>query len=314
MLDCWANTGRLGPWAMAVAFAVMVGLSGRAVAAEWADFPPTSFKIYSQEGGGLLGTSRYFVEHLGPGEYRLHGNNHYLNGQYDIELDTLVIDPGERVPRLKSFSHVFYKPDGTILVAGHAEIKSGGEAVCVANEQGKEVRYAQQFDFPPDTYAGAAVLIPIIHALRKGVTAPFEMHFFDCTPKPRIVTIQATPTSAGTGWLHYPEGQGHLIEVQIKPDLGWLDLLAAPFLPVTHSWFNPAEGFTYVGGGINRYFYSPQHVTMVKVKPGQELAAPGGPRVASAAPSPGVGSDDAGRAPTPSATPQQPQAALPGGR
>lgn len=311
MLDRRANAGRLGPWTLLATFVVIIGLSGRAVAADWANFPPTNFKIYSEDGSQVIGNSHFVVERLPGGELRLHGENHYLNGQHDVELDTLEIDPGEAIPRLKSFSHVFYQSNGALFIAGTADIKTG-EAVCVTNEEGTETRYTKQLDFPPDTYAGASILIPIMHALRHGVTAPIRMHYFDCTPEPKVLTIEATPNSASPEWQYYP---GRLVEVQAKPDLGWLDLIAAPFLPTMHAWFDPAEGFSYVGGGINRYFYSKAHVTLVKVKPSEALTAPTGARAASVAPSPEMGTDGAaspGRAP--SAAPQNRQAAPSDGR
>ena len=257
----------------------------------------------------VVGKSHFFVERLGSGELKLHGENHYLNGQYDIELDTLEINPGEEIPRLKSFSHVFYQPGGSRFIVGEADLKTG-ETACVTEEDGKQSRYTDNLDFPPDTYAGASILIPIEHALRAGVTAPIRMHFFDCTPKPRVLTIEAAPNRESPGWQYYP---GQLIEVQAKPDLGWLDLIAAPFLPTMHAWFNPAEGFSYVGGGINRYFYSKAHVMLVKLKPGGEISAPEGAQAASASEVPGPNADGAaGHAPAPSATPGDHQAA-PGG-
>jgi hypothetical protein len=309
MLDRRANVGRLCPWALAAMLAAIIGLSGRAGAADWGDFPPTSFNIYSPDGSQVIGKSHFFVERVGSGVLKLHGENHYLNGQYDVELDTLEINPGEEIPRLTSFSHVFYQADGSRFIAGTADVKTG-EGVCVTKERGPERRYTEQFDFPPDTYAGASMLIPIEHALRSGIRTPFRMHLFDCTPRPKLLLIEATPNVASPGWQYYP---GQLIEVQAKPDLGWIDLLAAPFLPTMHAWFDPAEGFSYVGGGINRYFYSTAHVMLVKVKPGEEVTAPEVAHAAADARLPAVSTDGAAApAPMPSTALPDHQAA-PGG-
>jgi hypothetical protein len=294
-MDRRANARRLCSWALIAMLCSMIGLAGRASAADWADFPPTSFKIYSEDGSEVVGQSHYFVERLGSGQLRLHGDNHYLNGQRDIELDTMELKPGEPVPRLKHFSHVYYKPDGSLFIAGTADLRSGA-ASCTDEENGQSQRYIDQFDFPPDTYAGASILIPIEHALRSGVTVPVRMHFFDCTPKPKLLVIEASPNRSGPGWQYYP---GQLVEVLAKPDLGWLDLIAAPFLPTMHAWFNPAEGFSYVGGGINRYFYSKAHVMLVKQKPGEEISAPSGARSAIASEPP----SDGDAAPTPVGSP-----------
>ncbi len=270
MIDRRANAGCLLAWALVAAFSAIIGLSPGVLCADWADFPPTAFKIYSEDGSQLVGDSHYQVERLGPDRLQLHGENHYRNGQYDIESDTLELHPGQPVPLLKKFSHVFYKPNGSVFIAGTANLQTG-EAVCINDQNGKNERYTDHFDFPTDTYAGASILIPMVHALRKGITTPIRMHFFDCTPKPKLLTIEATPNLSTPGWQYYP---GQLVEIQAKPDLGWLDLLAAPFLPTMHAWFNPAEGFSYVGGRINRYFYSKAHVMLVKVKPGEQIAAP----------------------------------------
>jgi hypothetical protein len=258
-----------------MALPAIIGVASRALCAEWADFPPTSFKIYSEDGNQIVGRSHYSVERLDKDRLRLRGENHYLNGQSDIELDTLELNPNEPIPLLKEFSHVFYNQDGSVFISGIANLRTG-EAVCVNGG----ARSAAQIDFPPDTYAGASILIPIVHALRSGVSAPIRMHFFDCTPKPKLITIEATQNRSSPSWQYYP---GQLVEVQAKPDLGWLDLLAAPFLPTMHAWFNPAEGFNYVGGGINRYFYSRAHVMLVKLKRGEDLASPAGTRAANAA-------------------------------
>jgi hypothetical protein len=306
-MDRRVNAWRLCSWAVAAALSAMIGFAGRSAAADWADFPPTSFKIYSEDGSQMVGHSRYFVERLGSGQLRLHGENHYLNGQHDIELDTLALNPGEEVPRLRNFSHVFYKPDGSLFISGTANMQTG-EATCTTEERGQSRSYSDQLEFPADTYAGASILIPIEHALRSGVTTPVRMHFFDCTPKPRLLTIEATPNRSGAGWQYYP---GQLVEVLAKPDLGWLDLIAAPFLPTMHAWFNPAEGFSYVGGGINRYFYSKAHVMLVKTRPGEEIAAPEGARSASVSepPSDGVAAPaPAAATPTPHASSAAPPA------
>jgi hypothetical protein len=306
MLDRRASTGRRNSWALVAALAALIGLSGQAGAADWADFPPTSFKIHSADGSQVIGKSHFFVERLGPGELRLHGENHYFTGQYDIELDTMEINPGEEIPRLKSFSHIFYQLDGSRFIAGTADVKTG-ETVCLTKEQGPERRYTAKLDFPPDTYAGASLLIPIEHALRKGVRGPIRMHFFDCTPQPRILTIEATPNPASPRWDFYP---GALIEVVAKPDLGWLDIIAAPFLPTTHAWFDPAHGFSYVGGGINRYFYGKSHVMLVKVKPGEQIATPAGARPASDT-MPAQAAVDGAARPAPAAASPQGQRTVP---
>ncbi|MBF6568009.1 MAG: hypothetical protein IVW54_03925 [Candidatus Binataceae bacterium] len=266
-------SGRRSALAIAMVLAVTwVSFSSRALAANWIDFPSTDFTIYTEDTKQVIGHSRYYLERVGPNEARLRGDNHYLDGEYDDEIDTLAFKPGAALPQLTHFSHVYYKSDGSILVAGTADLKTG-QAVCVDNEPGGQPKTEAKLDFPPDTYAGASMLIPIEQALRAGRSDPIVMHFFDCTPKPRLLTIRADIT-ANQRWALY---RGKLIEIEAKPDLGWIDLVAAPFLPTTHAWFEPADTFSYVGGGINRYFYSKTHVLLVKKplapEPGKSDAA-----------------------------------------
>jgi hypothetical protein len=52
----------------------------------------------------------------------------------------------------------------------------------------------------------------------------------------------------------------------MRPDLGALNLLIAPFMPTMDAWFNPAENWNYVGGEFDRYFRGP-HVLTVQVPP-----------------------------------------------
>jgi hypothetical protein len=52
----------------------------------------------------------------------------------------------------------------------------------------------------------------------------------------------------------------------MRPDLGALNLLIAPFLPTMDAWFNPHDNWSYVGGEFDRYFRGP-HVLTVRVPP-----------------------------------------------
>jgi hypothetical protein len=65
---------------------------------------------------------------------------------------------------------------------------------------------------------------------------------------------------------HWPLYAGDLIRLDMRPDLGALNLLIAPFMPTMDAWFNPAENWDYVGGEFDRYFRGP-HVLTVQVPP-----------------------------------------------
>jgi hypothetical protein len=52
----------------------------------------------------------------------------------------------------------------------------------------------------------------------------------------------------------------------MRPDLGPLTFLLAPFMPTMDAWFNPNDHWNYVGGEFDRYFRGP-HVLTVRVSP-----------------------------------------------
>ncbi len=54
-----------------------------------------------------------------------------------------------------------------------------------------------------------------------------------------------------------------MVEVELVPDFGWLGALAGPFIPKSYGWFDPADGFNYVGGLFDR-FYTHRHLMMVR--------------------------------------------------
>ena len=56
-------------------------------------------------------------------------------------------------------------------------------------------------------------------------------------------------------WEHY---DGDAVEVEVRPKLGWWDILIAPFVPKIRAWFDPADGFSYLGGEIQRYYRGPE--------------------------------------------------------
>ena len=72
------------------------------------------------------------------------------------------------------------------------------------------------------------------------------------------------PSDRNIGRL-YP---GDLFRLDMRPDLGALNLLIAPFLPTMDAWFNPNDNWNYVGGEFDRYFRGP-HVMTVRMPPAE---------------------------------------------
>ncbi len=44
----------------------------------------------------------------------------------------------------------------------------------------------------------------------------------------------------------------------MRPKLGWWDILIAPFVPKVRAWFDPADGFNYLGGEFPTYYRGPR--------------------------------------------------------
>jgi hypothetical protein len=54
---------------------------------------------------------------------------------------------------------------------------------------------------------------------------------------------------------------------RIQPDLGWLGVLIAPFIPKVEAWFDPADKWNYIGGTFDR-FYKGEHILTVRTRIG----------------------------------------------
>jgi hypothetical protein len=129
-----------------------------------------------------------------------------------------------------------------------------GETKCGRYDGGKAVVTQRSFEFPPRSYAGAAMMLPLQQSLRSGETGPIVMHDFVCMPDPRLVKVEAY-AQAPTPWNHYP---GELVRTNITPDFGWLDYVLKPFLPEMHAWFSPSDNFHFVGAEFSRFYRGPQ--------------------------------------------------------
>jgi hypothetical protein len=229
------------------------------VSALAADRPfSADFTIYSVDGTQVLGHSRYSLKLEGDNEL-LKGENHYLDGSYDIEVNKLQSRP-DGFPALLEFDHSFYRADGSLQISGRANLRSG-DASCIDQDSDKSQKQEKVLSFPDHTYAGASLLIPIQHALRARSDGPVTMSAFECAPDPKVITVVADISDRNDRWSFYP---GDLARVTAEPDLGWWDLVVAPFLPKVRAWFDPSSRWDYVGGLIHRYLSRGPQVLLVK--------------------------------------------------
>jgi hypothetical protein len=218
------------------------------------DFPiDAEFNILSADGARVIGHTHYSVKPEGSGRELIYGESHYLAGDYDIERNQVETrGPGE-LPVLSAYEHAFFNADGSLARMSKANFRSG-EALCATYDKADAQEYRATLSFPPDTYAGAALVIPLQHQLNESSKGPIELHDFNCIPEPKILKVQAYPKRFAP-WLYY---RGNLLQVDIRPDFGWLNFVVAPFVPKIHAWFDPSGAWQFIGGEFTRYYKGPQ--------------------------------------------------------
>jgi hypothetical protein len=218
-------------------------------AAEAFNFPPSDFEILSADSGQLIGHGHYRVEQA-PGSLILHGENRYLNGEYDLEEDHLTTEPGAALPTLVTFRHDFFNADGTLLLVARLDSKTG-TAICAKAEAGKLDLKPEPLKFSADTFAGASVLIPIQDFISHGDReSTLKLHVFNCAPSARLIAVDVKPEGART-WADYP---GELERIDVKPNLGLWTIVIQPFIPKLAVWFDPSQNMLLVGAQLQRFY------------------------------------------------------------
>lgn len=228
------------------------------------DFRPTDLAIVSADRKQVIGHGRYTTEQAGGVEI-VKGENRYLNGEYDLEVDRLQPRPGGQPPLLLAFRHSFYRADGSLQLEAEMDRASGAGSCSKPGGSNSETR-STTLELPDDTYAGASLLIPLEAGLREGLDR-IKLHAFNCVPGPRVIEVQARLPSERSQWPLY---SGELARVEVRPDFGWLNFLAAPFVPKINAWFDPGEDWTYVGGRLQRFYGGPT-IVLVKLSPQHQL-------------------------------------------
>ena len=228
----------------------MLLLGGNLRAESLIDAGQVDYSIMSADGRVMLGHGRYTIDHQ-KDAIVLHGESHYTTGDYDVETSVLSPSLAGGLPALLKFDHVFYTADGSVTRASHADLASG-YASC--SDTPARIEQSANLDFPPNTWAGASVLIPIQQFLQSGAGDPLQMNVFNCTSKPAIYAVTVNEAARASTWPY----SSNEVQVNVKPHFGWYDMFLAPFIPKLNAWFDPGNGFGFEGVAIARYYKGPQ--------------------------------------------------------
>ena len=255
-------TRRKQRWTVA-AFAMILAVAGArpALSANGLSFPPTSFTILDPDTGVAIGRSRYRVDSTLDGA-TLRGENGYFDGRTDVETARLQLGAAGQPPKLVEFDHTFYNADRSILKRAHVDLKSGA-GTCIDNSAGQKSEQSEVLDIPENTWAGASIVIPIQVFLRAGdhgVSRP--LHAFNCAPSPKIFAISVDIDPGNAVWATYG---AEAMRVEVRPDFGWLNVIVAAFVPKLHAWFDPNDGWAFVGDEAARYYQGPK-IMLVKTR------------------------------------------------
>jgi hypothetical protein len=221
-----------------------------------------NFTVMDAGGTEVIGHSRYELSRGGDNLLIGRGQAHFENGERDVEYDTLQARQ-DQAPAMLTLDHKFYNADGSMQREIAADFRTG-QASCTRYEHGEAQTDSAKLDFTPDSYGGSAVVLPLEQYLAQGTTGPIKLQALNCVPKPRLIAVKADIREPSR-WSHYP---GQTVEVDIKPDLGWLGAVIAPFLPELRAWFDPSDHWTLAGGEFSRYFRGP-HIMLVREIPAE---------------------------------------------
>lgn len=224
------------------------------------DSDALQLKILSPDGKQTIGATRFTASREKSAEV-IKGESKYVDGERDSEIERLSVGTSDSTLRLDTYEHSFYNADGTVLMVDTLDTKSG-VASCANYAAGEMKVRKSRLNVPADSFAGASELMMIVASLRSGIRE-IKFHAFACVPGPEIFGVEASAPDRPERWLLY---RGDLVRLDMRPDLGILNLLLAPFMPKMDAWFNPGDNWNYVGGEFDSYFRGP-HVLTVRVSP-----------------------------------------------
>lgn len=215
---------------------------------------PVDLTIYSADRKLVIGHAHFTIKDEGK-KVGITGDTHYLNGERDLERVTLKYEPGNPLPVVTSVHSSFLASDGAPQLMEDANFESG-DASCLWGSSLGGGNYTDRMESGPDIYAGAASIIPLEYALKQG-GSNVRFHVFDCAPKPTLFTVDAKLENGEAHWSYYP---GELAKMGLTPDLGWLNVVASPFIPNIEVWFSPKHDYEYVGAHKTRYYRGREQV------------------------------------------------------
>lgn len=229
------------------------------------DLPATDITILNPDSKEVLGHAHYKITHQ-DGVILFEGENRFLDGEYDQEVERVEPRGDGTAPVLLSYQHSFFYADGSPESIDALNATTGLLA-CTHFPNGTPDVRTSKVVVPPDTYAGSTQLMLLVGRLREG-ESNIKMHTFICLGGPHIVPMKVTPPASDAKWPMYP---GNLVKVEMVPDFGWLGALAGPLIPKAYRWFDPADHFNYVGGLFDR-FYRHHNLLMVCTPPAGTIA------------------------------------------
>ncbi|MGC2494867.1 hypothetical protein, partial [Candidatus Binatus sp.] len=212
------------------------------------DFGGLQFNILSPDGKQKIGATRFTVLRKDSTE-EIKGETRYLDGERDSEDVRLEVEDPRPTLKLDTYEHSFFNADGTLHMVDTLNAKSG-VASCTSYTSGAVKLRKSQLDVPADSFAGASGLLMMVTDLRHG-SREIRFHAFACAPGPEIFSVKASLPDQSERWPFY---SGDLFRLDMRPDLGALNLLIAPFLPTMDAWFSPADNWNYVGGEFDSYY------------------------------------------------------------
>jgi hypothetical protein len=224
-------------------------------------FLGTNLTIFSADDKKIIGHGRYSSSRSGNTDL-IRGENKYLDGASDLELDYLKPGDSGMAPTLMRHQYSSINADGSPQFVESLDSASGA-ASCTEYVNGTAQVHQATLDVPSDTYAGATQLMFIVARLRQGARETIKFHGFNCVPKPKIFSIAVSLPTEREEWAMYP---GKLVKLALQPDFGWFDILITPFLPKVYVWVDPNNNWNYVGGLYDRFYKGP-HILTVRATP-----------------------------------------------
>ncbi len=262
----------------AIAILIIVSaIPARAV--EPLQFVPTDFLILSPDGSQQIGFCSFRMKKTRFGA-TIHGFSRYTSGETDYETVSIAVPDDGSAPRPVDFEHAFFDSDRRPTLDVSANFVTG-QTHCADYRPDSRYDETSTLTFPSDTWAGASVVIPIQRLLRSGAAASGKLHFFTCTPGPKVYEVDIAPDSTRSIWPYY---RGDLVRVDVRPYFGVFDVLIRAFVPDLKSWFDPTNNWEFVGAQMARYFKGPA-IIMAKAPPSaQTPALPTGGAIVGASP------------------------------